>query len=276
MAKLSYKERPLLPIIPRDDGLEGNRCGHNPEYPVIFLMREKMKELADKIPEVLVQTVEALQAYYGHPEKVFPSLSHIRGPRQQRSERRESCGLVLTCLIEKMDILTMEVLEGDPSNGVLGLGYKRIMAITGLSYTRVFRAMEDLKKAGLVSLKQIIEKLRDNVYMGFNAIIKISHVVFDRVRTLKWLRREQWKRRDAIHKKDKRAEKQRRKAMFRKAMEGGPRPVGQFLGASGVTSSSDPRGKDDGVDRRSQAAISHITAIRDILKDEKKPQGPPS
>jgi DNA-binding Lrp family transcriptional regulator len=155
----------------------GNRCGHVPSAPRFDLVT--LPEDANPArPELIGKAIAKLQEYYGAPrEERWDPLSqgerHHRleraiaaagGPdteagrplaarlarwRQQRSERREAVVAVLTLLLAYTDIETLNVAV--PCGGSwLGLSVPWIAERTGLSRSRVKRALATLTRAGLL------------------------------------------------------------------------------------------------------------------------------
>ena len=145
----------------------GNRCGHDPEKPDLTLARPiKMKTATTGFPLILKTAIERMQKYYARPS-LFPSLNHANQyynaktlkntkARQQRTERREACVKVLASILKRVDLVTMIV--GVPERaGFRPLGWKTIVLDTGLTATRVKRAVRDLKAAGLLTSSPLRE-----------------------------------------------------------------------------------------------------------------------
>ena len=159
-------------------GASGNRCGHVPSAPRFD--RINLPEDANHARPILIgQAMLKLKAYYDSPREArWDELSqgerHVRleraiaaagGPdteegrplaarlarwRQQRSERREAVTTVLMLLLAYTDIDTLTVAI--PSGGGwLGLSVAWIAERTGLSPSRVKRALATLNRAGLLT-----------------------------------------------------------------------------------------------------------------------------
>lgn len=92
----------------------------------------------------------------------MPPLSFAwKSNRSRRSESAESCVLVLKAIAKYIDLVTLKVgffLRGK----WLNLSYDRIAQITGLSLSRVKRAMKDLQRVGLVGVHEIKETVTDS------------------------------------------------------------------------------------------------------------------
>ena len=187
----------------------GNRCGHVPSAPRFHLLN--LPENANPARPVLIgQALLQLRAYYATPREArWDPLSqgerHVRleralaaagGPtteegrklaarlarwRQQRSERREAVVAVLLLLLAYTDIdtLTVAVPRG---GGWLGLSVAWIAERTGLSPSRVKRALVTLNRAGLLATtgagRRFDGRRRRWVGAGWGPVRRLSfHVV---------------------------------------------------------------------------------------------------
>ena len=162
--------------VPREN-LGGNFCGHAPLSPRFTLARPA-KTGKGGIPRVLTLCAERLKDYYYGPRKVIPSLDLANGSeRQQRSERREACVLLLTALLKYTDLTSLRV--GIPTqDGFLSLTVDFIAKQTGMTLKRVERALADLKTSGLVTLSQPRKRLPDGAWKGLAAVKAISRHLF--------------------------------------------------------------------------------------------------
>jgi len=80
-----------------------------------------------------------------------PSLDLANGSnRQQRSERREACILMLTVLLKYTDLASLRIGIPTP-DGFLSLTIDFLAKQTGMALRRAERALADLKAAGLVT-----------------------------------------------------------------------------------------------------------------------------
>jgi len=155
------------------ENLGGNFCGHAPLSPRFTLARPA-KTGTGGIPRVLTLCAERLQAYYYSPRTVIPSLDLANGSeRQQRSERREACVLLLTALLKYTDLTSLRV--GIPTQvGFFSLTVGYIAKQTGMTLKRVERALADLKTSGLVTRK----RLPDGAWKDLAAVKAISRHLF--------------------------------------------------------------------------------------------------
>ena len=186
----------------------GNRCGHVPSAPRFHLLN--LPEDANHARPLLInQALLQLRAYYGSPREArWDPLSqgerHVRleraiaaagGPateegrklaarlarwRQQRSERREAVVSVLLLLLAYTDIDTLTVAV--PSGGGwLGLSVAWIAERTGLSPSRVKRALVTLNRAGLLTStgagRRFDARRRRWVGAGWGPVRRLSYEV---------------------------------------------------------------------------------------------------
>ena len=78
--------------------------------------------------------------------------------RQRRSESAEAVTLVLKCITKYIDLTTFKVGFYQPKNkSWFDLSYKKICEHTGLSLSRVRRALAELQRVGLLAIHPISE-----------------------------------------------------------------------------------------------------------------------
>jgi hypothetical protein len=180
----------------------GNRCGHNPLAPRCFVPPPEHQTR----PGILLRLSTRLRSYYKEPAAVLPSLNFANGStRQQRSERREACLIVLDTLIHYLDLVTLTV--GIPrAESIAGLTMGFIAERAGLSLNRVERAVKDLKLGGILSVHPFVTHAATGGLIGHGAIRAISPKLFTVFGLTSWLKLER-----------KRAAKQRRQARLKAA-----------------------------------------------------------
>lgn len=191
--------------------LSGNRCGHVASAPRSFSAPEGHRPR----PKILIMLDRAVMDYYDHPEKTLPSLNAVNhSERRQRSERRESCLLLLRAVIHYTDLSTLKV--GVPkSDGSIGsLTLERLSNLTRLGLRRTTRAMRDLRLSGILKVETRCRKTPEGDFRGEAAIKSLSPHVFAIFGLDRWLRHEQ---RRASERKSRRTLKSNRKsrAQFR-------------------------------------------------------------
>ncbi|MGZ8212872.1 MAG: replication protein RepA [Methylosarcina sp.] len=154
--------------------MNGNSCGHNPDSPRWFEPPQQHTR-----PKIIGKALSEIRRYYREPAATIPSLNLANGSdRQQRSERREACLSVLSCLLHYLDLATLRV--GIPQNdqSFQGISMPFIAEKSGLTQRRAERAIADLVKAGLIKVHPLCEKINDTVYKGYAAIRTISSKLF--------------------------------------------------------------------------------------------------
>lgn len=183
----------------------GNKCGHNPKSPRHF---SPPKKHANR-PKFLKTGIERVKVYNAKPS-LFPTLNAANGSdRQQRSERRESCAALLSCIMHYTDLATFLVGIPQADGSMQGLTMPYLAEKSELSERRTERAIRDLKRAGFVTVYTICEKIGDTVYKGVAAIRAVNPKVFTLLGLDGWLRHE---RKRASEKKAKREAKRNAKA----------------------------------------------------------------
>jgi hypothetical protein len=184
----------------------GNRCGHSPSSPRFFSAPEKHA----KRPQFLRRSQNAIQEYFSKPG-ILPLLNAAnQSNRQQRSERREACVAILSCILHYTDLVTLRVAIPQADGTTAGLTMPYLAKLSGLGERRAERAIHDLKAAGIITVHPICVKLTDTVYKGLAAIRTVSRHLFTALGFHDWLRHEQ---RKAKERRLSKLEKKRRKAL---------------------------------------------------------------
>ena len=164
------------PYAPRKF-LGGNSCGHDPQRPRLTLTKPP-KTGKGGIPFVLSQLITLLKSYYDNPRQLIPTLDLANGSnRQQRSERREACILMLSALLKYTDLASLRVGIPTP-DGFLSITVDYLTKQTGMTLRRAERALDDLKAAGLVTIAQRRKRLPDGSWRGLTAIKAVSRHLF--------------------------------------------------------------------------------------------------
>ncbi|MGZ4993025.1 MAG: hypothetical protein ACXV79_02565 [Methylobacter sp.] len=161
------------PYVPRVN-LGGNFCGHYPDSPTLNIL----VEFPDKFPSVLIKFSERVEAYYARPKSVLESLNATNNSKkQQSSARREACVLLLKSIARNTELSTMRC--GVPSPEGFGPLTLNVLAIrAGLSLSRAKRAMQCLKRAGLIAVTRITQVDDLGRYKGVPAIKRLNDIVF--------------------------------------------------------------------------------------------------
>lgn len=149
--------------------------------------------------------------------------------RQRRSESAEAVTLVLKCIVKYIDLTTFKVGFYQNNKKWFDLSYKKICEHTGLSLSRVRRALAELQRVGLLAVHPISEAVLASSgelrYYAKPAIKTVNLALFglfgltDRVQ----------KERQKAYKRQKRKEEQLRTEEAESVVE-------TFLGDSGSLS----------------------------------------
>lgn len=168
----------------------GNGCGHDPHH------FRRFKPPAHHHPAILEDAREKIgDCLGGFWDGLFG------GERQKRSERREACGILLSCLIHRMDLVTLRVGIPDNANRIQGFTERSLSRMTGLGLRRLERAMQDLVDMELVSVHSRRERQQDGSYRGFAAIRTLSIKLFDLMGLGKKFRKQRRKASQRQHEK---------------------------------------------------------------------------
>lgn len=178
----------------------GNYCGHNPDAPRLGLV--KPTTLKNR-PKILQRLQEELRQYYYSPSRL-PSLNAAnRSKRQQRSERREACLLVLAAVLEYTDLTSLRC--GVPSaDGFQSLTFEFLAEYIGIGMRRIERAVADIKFANILTVSQPRQLQEDGSYRGLAAIKSVNSLLFGAFGLLKWLKHERKRASERLAKKAKR------------------------------------------------------------------------
>ena len=167
----------------------GNRCGHIPTAPRFF----SPPETHAPHPRILVRLQEAIEAYFNDPT-TLPTLNSANGsPRNQRSERRESCLSFLGTLIHYLDLASLRIGLPKEDGTFLGLSMEFLAERAGLGLRRAERACHDLINAGILTVHARVEATADGDYRGLPAVRKITTALFKIFGLEKWLQHEREK-----------------------------------------------------------------------------------
>lgn len=131
--------------------------------------------------------------------------------KARRSESAESITLVLKCISKYIDLLTFKVgFYHRDGKTWFNLSYKKICEQTGLSLSRVRRALEELQRVGLLAVHPISEEVitqgGEKRYYSKPAIKTVNLALF----ALFGLADRVLRERDKASKRFKRKEEQRR------------------------------------------------------------------
>lgn len=227
----------------------GNRCGHEPDAPKWWLKKPFSVEKAKgSEPKILKELAERVLQYYATPKKipslnmsnnfdtpreqairarqielgVKPKRERLVNDRQQRSERREACVLLLVVMIRNLDLATLRV--GHPSpNGFINYDLNWLATQCGLSLSRAKRALRDIRTSNLLTSKQARRVETDakgnTVYRGMAAAKAVNKQLFSMFGLSERLRYERKRATKRLRKKiesfNKKADKTTRTARAR-------------------------------------------------------------
>lgn len=260
----------------------GNRCGHDPERPRLFTAP---KHHANR-PLILRRIGERIRDYFRDPS-TLPTLNAAnRSARQQRSERREACCALLQALMHYMDLVTLRVGIPQADGGMAGIPMEtkrdaegRALVIglaerAGLTVRRAWRAIADLKKAGIITVHPRCAKIEDAVYKGFAAIRAVNHHLFNALGLGQWLRHERNKAQQRRNKAYDKAKKRKLIEMGREMMAAAAlKNATRKPKAEAPAPEEPPTGPKTANDIAAEAFFAYA---HDFLGDQPKPQPEPA
>lgn len=154
----------------------GNFCGHVVDMPKLNL---SVSTTTKRRPGILTELQARVKSYYSRPEMI-PSLraaNRSATGRQQRSERREACLQLLAAILEFTDLASLRC--GVPTSaGFVSLTLDYLVRFTGLAPRRAERAMADLKRANLLTVKQARQLQEDGSWRGLAAVKAVNKLLF--------------------------------------------------------------------------------------------------
>ena len=149
---------------------------------------------AGGLPRVLTELMHRLGRYLDAPDVWLPSLNRANcRTRQQRTERSVACVQLLRASLKYLDLLTLRVGVPSTGGGMQNLTLPFLAKQAGLDLRRAERAMRDLQKAGLTSVRPRCERGEDGTYKGLAAIRYVPAALFGAFGLAKWLRHERSK-----------------------------------------------------------------------------------
>ncbi|QCP55133.1 hypothetical protein FAZ95_39080 [Trinickia violacea] len=132
-----------------------------------------------RLPLILQDLADRVLGFYERPTELFRTLAQINSNRQMRSERRCAVLAVMLCLIHHLDVVTLKVGIPTANGFVYHLTMKRIADRTGLTLRRVYRAMSDLRRAGLVTVTRQFRRRENGSTLNLPAVRTVSRLFFD-------------------------------------------------------------------------------------------------
>jgi hypothetical protein len=145
----------------------GNRCGHDPEHPVL----ELAVAIKPNLPPIIYELVGAIKALVYWQRWKFSALGE-----QKRSERMEAIVRVLIALTVHTDLVSLRVgfLPRDADPWFRGVTAEQIARWTDMKVRRVTRALNDLRWAGYITSIQPRELTNEGEWRGLAAVRNLT------------------------------------------------------------------------------------------------------
>lgn len=198
----------------------GNRCGHDPKRPLLT-PANPIRKGKGGLPRILSLAAERTKAWYDHPKKCPPLLTH--GNRKTRSERREACLVVLETLLSHLDLASLCLGVPTLANGFIDIDMKIIVRDSGLGQRRCERAIRQFREAGFIQVTQPRGRSDEGQYFGRRAIRVITTAFFEWLGLGPMLRRERARASEALRRKARQAN--RKLTDFMRRVVAGARPI---------------------------------------------------
>ncbi|AWH15036.1 hypothetical protein [Aeromonas phage 85AhydR10PP] len=164
----------------------GNRCDHDPKNPRLELDFTPTRR--GKLPAVLQQCIENLQAYY-FDRSILRPLAELdasdkkvtAGKRSNRSEAREAEVLVISAILQSLDLTSM--LVGVPVNGkFIHRSTYELAKMAGLldpvtdePHRRFTRCLSRIRRSGMMDTTRTTFKTQHGTVRAGIAIKKVSY-----------------------------------------------------------------------------------------------------
>lgn len=163
----------------------GNRCDHDPKNPRLEL--DSIPNRRGKLPAVLQQCIDNLQAYY-FDRSILRPLAELdasdkkvtAGKRSNRSEAREAEVLVISAILQSLDLTSM--LVGVPMNGKFIYRSTYELAkmaglldpVTDEPHRRFTRCLSRIRRSGMMDTTRTTFKTKAGTVRAGVAIKKVS------------------------------------------------------------------------------------------------------
>lgn len=160
-----------------DNISRGNRCGHDRKSLRFYVKPQHQKRRFHVLEEAIRRVKDAIENPFDYP--MFHGLMFHGNGRSIRSERLEAeLTLLIPVLIDTVNLASMQIGHYLPTGDFNHYAYDLLVERTGMSYWRVERNIQHLKRAGLVDVKIIIYQTNDG-YRTERVIITLSASLFE-------------------------------------------------------------------------------------------------
>lgn len=127
----------------------GNKCGHLPHAPRIYILPPTQKPL----PTVIDKAIQNLKCIFYFEKRLLKSFNTLNpSGRYKRSERREAVMVVFLILLRHIQLETLEIVKSHTNQRPLDIDY--IASESGFEPLRIQRAMWDMEDAGYLKIER--------------------------------------------------------------------------------------------------------------------------
>ena len=130
-------------------------------------------------PPLITNAIKGLIKFSEKPSDYLPSLHFLNKIRKKRAQRREAVARLANYFIQHTDMLTFKVGFYDAQMNFIPMGnLEKIAEHTGLSLSRLRRALRDMVKAGYLFLEQITYTLSRGVIRTLDYVKTFTNKFF--------------------------------------------------------------------------------------------------
>ncbi len=168
------------------------RCDHDPRNPRL----ELVARVAPKVPKIIRDGIDATRRIFDKPQ-LFPELTgRSMAPtariRKRRSSRLEAIALTAAALVRRCDRRTLRVGDQRMDGLCNGVTREKLCEHTGLSLSRVTRALRELEEGYYIHSEQPVEELPEpkprgggrrgmQTHRGFASVRRITPLFWQRL-----------------------------------------------------------------------------------------------
>jgi|TARA_Y100001968_G_scaffold257325_3_gene243926 hypothetical protein len=171
----------------------GNRCGHCRYGSTLNTFKPLQKDGKGAQPKLLIKAIEQLDQMFELPKKWLKNLNHNTSnasgkSRQKRSERRESIIKLLKTIMKFLDIATLRIGTPGTDSQLHNITLPVLAKHAGLNQKRAERAWSDLKDAGIIIIKPVVQTNEKGEARAKAAVKWLAVDFFEAIGLGKWFK----------------------------------------------------------------------------------------
>lgn len=184
--------------------ISGNKCGHDPRAPRLSPV-VPIRKGKGGLPRILSLAAERAKAWYYHPKQCKLLQSHPH--RKTRSERRETCQIVIETILAHLDLASLCLGTPTLENGFIDIDMRTIVRDSGIGQRRYERAIALLKDAGFMRVEQPRAVNDQGDYVGLRAIRVVTTLFFEFLNLGPMLQRERTRATEELQRRARKAQR---------------------------------------------------------------------